>query len=133
MTRPVALYRHFDRNGELLYIGITNDLQLRWLQHAETSPWAWLVADTTVVWFPDRARAAAAERQAIRRDRPLFNTARPAGCSSESWPRECYLRTGVSGLYRRVRCRVFPSEMCVSCGPDADRLLEDIYPTKESA
>lgn len=126
MTKPVALYRHFDLNGELLYVGITNHPQLRWLQHRETSPWAWLVADTTLHWLPDRAKAAAAERRAIRTERPLFNTARPAGCSSEAAARNRYLRTGVSGLPRRVRCRTFPDDYCITCGPDADSWLDGV-------
>lgn len=126
MTRATALYRHFDLNGELLYVGITNHPQLRWMQHRETSPWAWLVAETSIRWLPDRRSAAAAERRAIRTEQPLFNTARPAGCSSESVARGRYLRTGVSGLPRRVRCQLDPESFCISCGPDADAWLDTL-------
>lgn len=123
---PVALYRHFDLNGELLYIGVTADPARRWQQHREQSAWAPFVADGTVHWLGDRDRALVAERQAIARERPLFNQARPLGSRSVLSHRLDYLRNGVSGLPRRVRCRDFPQDFCVSCGPDVDAWLDTV-------
>lgn len=130
--QPVVLYRHFDRNGELLYIGITSDPVRRWGQHLEASPWARLVSDVTVHWLDSREKALAAERRVIGRERPLFNRARPG---NPPWERRqsiavhqrAYLRTGVSGLWRWVRCKDEPTAFCISCGPDADAWLDASY------
>lgn len=122
--QPVALYRHFDRNGELLYVGITFDPNRRWLQHLETSPWARFVSDVTVHWAEDRRAARKQERRAIAWERPLFNRARPRQSSSLIDHQLAYLRTGVSGLPRRVRCSGDPSAFCISCGPDYETWLD---------
>lgn len=121
--QQVALYRHYDASGELLYIGITNSPPLRWAQHLERTVWARFVTASTLAWYPDRSAAAASERAAIRRERPLFNVARPGGGGGYTEHQLRYLRTGVSGLFRRVRCQSFPNEFCIACGPDADAWL----------
>jgi predicted GIY-YIG superfamily endonuclease len=121
---PVALYRHFDRNGELIYIGITSDPARRWAQHVEQSVWARFVSDTSVHWLESREKARAAERRAIVGDRPLFNRARPADADNLLEHQLAYLRTGVSGLFRRVRCLNEPGVFCLACGPDADAWLD---------
>lgn len=121
---PVALYRHVDLNGELLYVGITTDPDRRWAQHREMSFWARFVADTSVHWLEDRDAARRAERRSIAFERPLFNQARPAAASQELEHQLAYLRTGVSGLPRRSRCRDYPEDFCRMCGPDADAWLE---------
>jgi predicted GIY-YIG superfamily endonuclease len=122
--RPVALYRHLDPRGELLYVGITTDLPRRWAQHRELSLWARFVSYTHVCWYSTRAEAEAAERSAIRYEEPLFNTKRPAGCTQHNDRKVRYLSTGVSGAWRRVPCRTFPAEFCVTCGPDAEAFIE---------
>lgn len=68
-----ALYRHFDSDGMLLYIGIAKDPGKRSEQHGYHSRWWRFVADTTVEWFATRDRAEAAEREAINSERPVFN------------------------------------------------------------
>lgn len=73
--RRVALYRHFDRNGCLLYVGISGSHLLRLAAHMESSVWAGEIAQITVQWFEDREGAAAAEALAIQRERPLHNRA----------------------------------------------------------
>lgn len=124
LRTAVALYRHLDINGELLYIGITSDPGRRWAQHLEMSPWARFVAHTTVHWLDDRERARSAERRAIASERPLFNRARPESADQGLDHQLAYLRTGVSGLPRRVRCTGDPTAFCISCGPDVDAWLD---------
>ena len=68
-----ALYRHFDGSGVLLYVGIAYRPHIRTEQHRALSPWFALVEDTSIEWRASRDLAAAAERQAIRDERPLFN------------------------------------------------------------
>lgn len=69
-----ALYRHFDSDGRLLYIGIASDPETRRKQHQRNSRWARLSDDMAVEWFTTRGEAEAAERAAIASERPIFNT-----------------------------------------------------------
>ena len=69
-----ALYRYFDADGVLLYIGITNNVDLRDKQHSANSDWHHLSTDRDVEWHDTRAEASKAERQYIREEGPLFNT-----------------------------------------------------------
>lgn len=118
-TQPVALYRHFDARGELLYVGITDDPARRWLQHVESSAWSVFVATSYLTGLACREEAAAAERIAIRTEQPIFNVAR-SGRRAAARVRARYLTTGSSGLPRRVPCRWVPGEFCVTCGPDSE-------------
>lgn len=68
-----TLYRHFDAQGRLLYVGITVDPGRRWKQHQADKPWWAEVAQTTYEQHPDRASVLAAEREAILREEPLHN------------------------------------------------------------
>lgn len=70
---PTALYRKYDSNGVLLYVGISMDLQNRDTVHGALSPWAKHVMSTSVEWMPDRASALAAETRAIADEDPIFN------------------------------------------------------------
>lgn len=72
MTRT-AIYRHFDADGTLLYVGITDGLSRRGKQHAKGAAWVGDVSTSTAQWFPDRDAALLAEADAIRADRPLHN------------------------------------------------------------
>lgn len=75
-----ALYRLFDTDGTLLYIGISHDPARRWRQHAKVKGWWPLVARQSVTWLDERIKATAAEAEAIRTERPRFNvTHRPVG------------------------------------------------------
>lgn len=68
-----CLYRHFDADGQLLYVGISDSPETRAAQHGARSDWFFLVADTTEEWYESRAFAEVAERKAITSGRPLFN------------------------------------------------------------
>lgn len=70
-----ALYRHFDAFGRLLYVGISGSHLRRLAQHADGASWATDIASVTVDHYPTRAVAVAAERQAIRTERPAHNIA----------------------------------------------------------
>ncbi len=68
-----ALYWHFDADGVLLYIGVTEALVGRGKSHARSSSWAEFAVRAEVRWFPSRQEAERAEREAIEAERPLFN------------------------------------------------------------
>lgn len=74
---PVALYRMFDAEGRLLYIGQSRSPWMRAQQQAETrSTWATQIARIQVEWHPSRPEAMRAEVEAIRREAPLYNVAK---------------------------------------------------------
>lgn len=68
-----VLYRLFDAAGTLLYVGISSDPKVRWINHAGKKDWFPQVAATTFQWFDTRASAEAAEVEAIKAERPLHN------------------------------------------------------------
>jgi prevent-host-death family protein len=70
-----ALYRLYDADGGLLYIGIAENPDTRWKQHAKQSHW-WTKVDPSrsrVEWYPGGYDAAAAEKAAIAAEDPPFN------------------------------------------------------------
>jgi hypothetical protein len=70
-----VLYRFFDSQGTLLYVGISRDWISRLGQHQKRSDFFSAVAGMTVERFPDRESVVAAELKAIESENPLFNRA----------------------------------------------------------
>ncbi len=71
---PTALYRMFDKQERLLYIGISKNPDGRWKAHRDNrEPWVGQVASRTVEWHDSRALALKAEAEAISAERPRFN------------------------------------------------------------
>lgn len=68
-----ALYRHFDADGQLLYVGITNNPKRRLAEHKTRSVWAEQIGRVEVKWMRTREDALSEERVAIMIDKPLFN------------------------------------------------------------
>ncbi len=73
VTPPTALYRFFDENGVLLYVGVTDNLGTRWATHADQKHWWDRVTSYTLEWFDTREAAEAAEQHAIWIEKPLYN------------------------------------------------------------
>jgi hypothetical protein len=73
------LYRHFDRDGTLLYVRISLSALRRLGDHAQTSGWFSAIKRVEIETFPDRAAAVAAERAAIRDECLLYNVAGSSG------------------------------------------------------
>ena len=73
-TGPTALYRLFDADDRLLYIGITLDPAQRFREHRRTQPWWPDVARRVVEWLPVAGREAEyCERAAIAAEGPMRN------------------------------------------------------------
>lgn len=68
-----ALYRLYDVNDQLLYVGISKNLKERWTQHTLTQPWWHLVVRREIEWLPKRSHALAAEETALRSELPKYN------------------------------------------------------------
>lgn len=71
---PTLLYRSFDAEGRLLYVGITHNPDVRSATHSRTSTWAQFADTTTTEWHATWDLAHTAEREAIESERPLFNS-----------------------------------------------------------
>jgi hypothetical protein len=71
--RPACLYRFYDSDGLLLYIGITIYGPTRWTQHATYQDWWPAVARVEVEHFPTVTEAHTAEVAAILAERPRYN------------------------------------------------------------
>ena len=68
-----TLYRFFDADDRLLYVGIAGTATRRWEQHAKEKGWWDSVARVTVENHPNRAAAENAERIAIQAELPIHN------------------------------------------------------------
>lgn len=69
-----ALYRHFDRQGRLLYVGVSLNAVNRLSQHRDAS-WFQEIERITIRWLPTRESALVAEAVAIATERPIHNVA----------------------------------------------------------
>jgi predicted GIY-YIG superfamily endonuclease len=76
MSRTV-LYRYFDADNRLLYVGISDSWSRRAEQHKRQSHWFPQMVRLETEWHEDRAAACAAETKAIRTESPLHNGRRP--------------------------------------------------------
>lgn len=68
-----ALYKAFNDDNELLYIGISMRAAQRFHEHGKFSGWFEEVSKITVEWFPSREDAMDAEREAIIKYHPKYN------------------------------------------------------------
>lgn len=117
-----TLYRMFDAQGRLLYVGISARAAMRWEQHRGEKQWWSEVARIEVEHHEDRLAALTAETTAIRRERPRFNIAGTVGGASVSAARE---GGGLSDELRR------PKEIglrsLIVRWPVAERLAEQVW------
>jgi predicted GIY-YIG superfamily endonuclease len=71
--KRTGLYRHFDTDGTLLYVGISNDPDQRYETHRTQAHWFKQINRVEVEWFATRKAAQKAELAAIKSERPLHN------------------------------------------------------------
>ena len=119
--RQHALYRFYDTDGQLLYVGITLDPGTRWKTHSKDKPWWLEVANVTVEVHSSRGAVIEAERAAIIAEHPKHNiqhnhTSQPAltigelafwpgwGSKSEDMPDDCHDHCGKVGIV----CMYYP-------------------------
>ena len=69
----VTLYRFFDKDDRLLYVGISAKGADRLAQHAGDKDWFCYVTRATFEHYPTRKTALLAEAVAIKAEAPLYN------------------------------------------------------------
>lgn len=74
-TNKTALYRHFDADNQLLYIGVSISAVDRFEEHQIMSEWAFQSVRMDTQWFDSKEEALAAEKHAIKNEHPKFNKA----------------------------------------------------------
>lgn len=110
MSSEHALYRFYDIDGRLLYIGISLNPGSRWKQHRDDKPWWHDVAQVTVERLPSRQVALAAEQAAIVAERPRYNIIHNRssdriestggwGSRAADMPDDCHDHCAKSGIY----------------------------------
>ena len=70
------LYRLYDANDELLYVGISKSALKRLGEHYQTKEWADQIATMTIEQYPDRNSVEKAEQTAISKENPVHNKRR---------------------------------------------------------
>lgn len=73
-NEPTALYRLYDTDDELLYLGVSFNPDARWEQHRNEKHWAHLVVRKAVEWYPTRPAALVAEAEATAVEKPLHDS-----------------------------------------------------------
>ena len=68
-----ALYRLYDADRILLYIGITKQPDKRFKQHAQNQNWWHLVVRSEIHWLDSRDEALAVEAKAVQAEKPRFD------------------------------------------------------------
>lgn len=69
-----VLYRYYDNNSYLLYVGIAWDEPIRRNDHLSGDIWGPDIQTITVTYFANRETASVMERNAVRAEKPLWNT-----------------------------------------------------------
>lgn len=68
-----CIYRQFDKDGNLLYLGYSSSLMMRVFSYRGCA-WYRDIATITIEHFPNAAQARAAEKEAIFKESPKYNT-----------------------------------------------------------
>lgn len=77
MPKKTQLYRHYDVDGNLLYVGISLSSVHRLSQHRQQSHWFEQIRRVDVQHFASRTEALEAEAIAISEESPRYNVAAP--------------------------------------------------------
>ncbi len=76
MKRRCSLYRFYDENGLLLYVGISLNAVSRLSYHRRDAPWYDQIRRIEIQPFKSVKGARYAESMAIHREHPIYNIAR---------------------------------------------------------
>lgn len=76
---PTAVYRFYGTGGDLLYVGMSMNLEGRFRSHRKFRGTDWQqFARIELTWYPNRGEASTAETLAIETESPRWNATGPA-------------------------------------------------------
>lgn len=81
-NQKTFLYRHYDVDRLLLYIGISSSSTGRTSNHLRSATWSERIAIIRVEPFNSRRTAAQEENAAIQKEKPLYNNVRRVNVSA---------------------------------------------------
>lgn len=71
--RPYNLYRLYNSDNVLLYVGVTMNLRERLSVHVRRAKWREEITSSSIEYFADLDEALIAEKKAIADENPLYN------------------------------------------------------------
>lgn len=77
MSRVYQMYRHYNKSGDLLYVGQSLNALARLVHHNGNSCWASQIAFIEIERFADAKALNEAEASAIASELPLYNQVLP--------------------------------------------------------
>jgi len=89
------LYRHFDKDDNLLYVGISLSTLQRLGQHKRNARWFNSITRIEIEKCADRAEALNMEAQAIKKEKPIYNIQHAKKVKAKSY--------GIKDLYDCLR------------------------------
>lgn len=72
-NKKTGVYKMYDNNHNLLYVGMTVSLLSRMSDHIKQKEWFTEVEDISITWYSTRFEAEVAEKTSIRWDDPKYN------------------------------------------------------------
>jgi len=73
VSKKTALYRHYDKDGALLYVGISLSAVARLKQHQGSASWFYDIDYIEISWFKSRALAMMVEAVVVAVEEPKYN------------------------------------------------------------
>lgn len=111
--KGVAVYRLYDWQDQLLYVGISNAPGARFKEHAADKDWWPRVYRSKVEWLQDRPLALKAETDAIWLEQPIYNKDRPYTSNQSRWLLLTRTFPGLLRLERECRAAAASGVRCI--------------------
>lgn len=99
-SKPTSVYIAYDKDGQIIYVGITHELPRRLDRHSVDSPWWPQSRRIDVEHYSSRPRARAREKLLIMAFSPPFNV------EGKTHPTEIHVGSGNGSIARAPRQKV---------------------------
>jgi len=121
------LYRHFNSEGQLLYVGISNSTLIRLGAHKANAHWFDSITNVTIEKCTDREDALAKEAKAIKTEHPMHNTIHKQKLTGR------HFKVNPDGSVTLIRCICLDEDGCVLYLDELNghHHLSNSYPTSD--